>query len=70
MPQVNYQSQDPNPLWISNIGRLANALTSRGTTAGRSTKFLFVSRTYFDTILGKPIWYDGTNWIDATGATV
>jgi len=25
---------------------------------------------FFDTDLGKPIWYDGTNWVDATGATV
>lgn len=25
---------------------------------------------YFDTTLGIPIWYDGANWIDATGSTV
>lgn len=25
---------------------------------------------YFDTTLGKPIWFDGTNWVDATGTTV
>jgi hypothetical protein len=25
---------------------------------------------YFDETLGKPIWHDGTNWIDATGTTV
>lgn len=25
---------------------------------------------WFDTTLGKPIWHDGTNWVDATGATV
>ncbi|MCP4661039.1 MAG: DUF2793 domain-containing protein [bacterium] len=25
---------------------------------------------YGDTTLGIPIWYDGTNWVDATGATV
>ena len=24
----------------------------------------------FDTTLGKPIWYNGTNWVDATGTTV
>jgi hypothetical protein len=24
---------------------------------------------YFDTTIGKPIWYDGTNWVDATGTT-
>ena len=25
---------------------------------------------YFDTTLGYPIWYNGTNWVNATGATV
>lgn len=25
---------------------------------------------YYDTNLNKPIWWNGTNWIDATGATV
>ena len=24
----------------------------------------------FDSTLGKPIWSDGSNWVDATGATV
>ena len=24
----------------------------------------------FDTTLGKPIWYNGSNWVDATGVTV
>lgn len=26
--------------------------------------------TYFDTTIGKPIWYDGVKWVDATGAEV
>ncbi len=25
---------------------------------------------FFDTKLGKPIWFDGTNWVDATGTIV
>lgn len=25
---------------------------------------------YFDTTLGQPIWYDGTNWVDSAGTTV
>lgn len=25
---------------------------------------------FFDTTLGKPIWFDGTNWVDATGTIV
>lgn len=29
-----------------------------------------IGSTYFDTTLGKPIWYDGDFWVDATGAQV
>ena len=41
-----------------------------GTTANRPTERLQIGQYYFDTTLGIPIWYDGTNWVDATGATV
>jgi len=29
-----------------------------------------VGYIYFDTLLGRPIWWNGTKWVDATGATV
>lgn len=25
---------------------------------------------FFDTTIGKPIWWDGASWVDATGANV
>ena len=28
-----------------------------------------IGRTYFDTTIGKPIWWNGTNWVLATGIT-
>lgn len=49
------------------------AASRSGTTANRPTTGLFTGRMYFDTDLGtsgKPIWYDGANWVDATGTTV
>lgn len=40
-----------------------------GTTAARpSTKP--VGMMYFDTTLGTPIWWNGTNWVNASGVTV
>ncbi len=39
-----------------------------GNTSQRPEKVL--GREYFDTTLNKPIWWTGTNWVDATGATV
>jgi hypothetical protein len=41
-----------------------------GATANRPTERLEVGQYYFDTTLGIPIWYDGTNWVDATGTVV
>lgn len=26
-------------------------------------------QVYFDSTLGKPVWYSGSNWVDATGTT-
>jgi hypothetical protein len=45
------------------------AANAGGTTAQRpGTPVLY--QNYFDTTLGKPIWYNGSVWKDATGATV
>lgn len=39
------------------------------TTSNRPTNVL-VGFQYFDTTINKPIFWDGSKWIDATGATV
>ena len=41
-----------------------------GTTPNRPTEGLTVGAIYFDTTLGKPIWYNGSSWIDATGSKI
>lgn len=40
-----------------------------GTTSNRPTNVL-VGFQYFDTTINKPIFWDGSKWVDATGATV
>lgn len=47
-----------------------NTIRSSGVTADRPTKGLWIGYPFFDTTLGTPIWYDGTNWIDSAGLTV
>ena len=54
--------------FIDVFGEPSNIKRS-GTTANRPTPNN-VGFIYLDTTLGKPIWWNGTNWIDATGATV
>lgn len=44
-------------------------VTPSGNTASRpGTPVL--GQNYFDTTLGIPIWYNGTNWVNASGSTV
>lgn len=42
---------------------------SSGLTSNRPTG-KYAGYQYFDTTLNKPIWYTGSAWVDATGATV
>ena len=57
-------------LWSREIAFAATrASVDSGTTADRPTSDLWTGRTYFDTTLGQPIWYDGSGWVDATGTT-
>ena len=47
---------------------ICNSLTESGPTVQRPSTGLWVGRRYFDTDLGFPVWYNGTTWVDATGA--
>ena len=54
--------------FFSAVFNICNALTMSGTTANRPSAGLWTGRMYFDTTLGKPIWYKTVGWVDATGA--
>lgn len=41
-----------------------------GTTTNRPTVKLQVGQYYFDTTLGIPIYWNGSNWINSTGTVV
>lgn len=49
------------------INAVARLFQAAGPTADRPTLSLFVNQQYFDTDLGRPIWWNGSAWIDATG---
>lgn len=52
-----------------NNGTLEGSTMTYGVSDKRPTK-VTTGYTYFDTTLNKPIWYTGTKWVDATGATI
>ena len=56
-----------------NDSRIVNqigAAEDKGPTSSRPSYGPVSVGTYFDTTIGKPIWWTGTKWIDANGATV
>lgn len=63
-----------NELTITTLTSVAVTVTrpaTKGATSERPVGGLPATVPYFDTTLGKPIWYKGSNvWIDATGAIV
>jgi hypothetical protein len=73
-----YQDQLSNALrlYFAQVDNFtqASVIPDSGVTADRpldtGNPQLQIGQYYFDTTLGIPIWWDGTNWIDATGTTV
>lgn len=60
--------------WCAYNGiNMSNVTAIKGTTETRNSMTLNSSNAgfqYFDTTLNKPIWWTGSAWVDATGATV
>ena len=52
-----------------NVEAVNTALTLNGVSGSRPGTPTTGS-FYFDTTLGKPIWFSGTNWVDSAGTTV
>jgi len=48
----------------------ATATPDYGTTANRPVNKLQIGQMYFDTTLGYPIWWNGKNWVNASGTVV
>lgn len=67
--QQNDKVSDHWQEFFSNVFTSIFALQKSGTTAQRPTKGLYIGLPYFDTTLGTPIWYSGSDWVDATGAS-
>ena len=63
---------DNHAFWSLPMSQLKQQLKDaipKGDTSARPTGII-TGYQYFDTSLNKPIWYTGTNWVDAMGATV
>ena len=68
--QVIYNPSTANYLFDTQLTKTYHR-NDGGTTANRpgATSNRSTYTTYYDTTLTQPIWFDGTNWVDAFGAT-
>jgi hypothetical protein len=59
-------------IYFNNLDNFLTVLSTpqNGATADRPTQNLQIGQFYFDTTLGYPIWYDGTDWVDSSGTVV
>jgi hypothetical protein len=66
--QLNYSLR----LYFNNLDSFLTAISTpqNGATSDRPVQNLQVGQFYFDTTLGYPIWYDGTDWVDSSGTVV
>jgi uncharacterized protein YjdB len=66
-----YQDQMNNVLrlYFNQIDNFAQGslIPASGTTANRPTESLQVGQYYFDTSLGYPIYWNGSQWVNAFG---
>ena len=66
-----YQDQLNNALrlYFNQIDNFEQNVTvpASGTTANRTTESLQVGQYYFDTSLGYPIYWNGSDWVNALG---
>jgi hypothetical protein len=66
-----YQDQMNNALrlYFNQIDNFTQNVTvpASGTTANRPTENLQVGQYYFDTSLGYPIYWNGSDWVNALG---
>lgn len=64
------RSDDKGDIIYRNCEYLPIASIIQGDSSGRPTEDLVTGQCYFDKTLNKPIWYDGTKWVDSTGTVV
>lgn len=56
---------------LTELDGAAKGIIRQGASTDRpAAASIYAGFVYFDTTLGKPIWYNGSNWVDATGADV
>jgi hypothetical protein len=59
--------------WLSWVDTFVSNGRSRGTTAQRPTKNVYIGQFYYDETLGYPVWVDSVGpivWHNAAGAAV
>lgn len=63
----HYTLEAPWAPWFSTAQGILQDVSRSGAMADRPTTSMYTGKRFFDTTLGKPIWWNGAKWVDATG---
>ena len=69
VPKHNFNTINGQSIYASQGSSTDISAIRSGSTSGRPSSPT-IGYQFFDTTIGKPIWYNGTSWVDATGTTV
>lgn len=56
--------------WLYITTSSLTPVATSGNTSSRPSSNLGIGQSYYDTSLGKPIWWNGSRWKDSTGTSV
>lgn len=59
-----------SPAWLVWFGSIYDVLGAKraGSSDKRPDRRMVIGQMYFDTDLGRPVWWDGSAWVDSGGA--
>jgi len=68
LPEAAASQADWNRRARDVVNGIARALQAAGPSGERPARNLYVGQSWFDTTLGRPIWWNGSGWIKADGS--
>lgn len=63
----NGEPNSPFAAFFTQVFTLCFDVANSGITASRPTRNMYVGKQYFDTTIGKPIWWNGSIWVKSDG---
>jgi hypothetical protein len=68
--EADIRTEDGARFWLTDVAGDARFIKRQGGPTDERPNNPLIYEMYFDADKGIPIWWDGSDWVDATGAGV